>query len=190
MYVAPSRAHPTGLDRIIPLHHARMAETATAGLLTCALHYTPHAPREVQECQKLMASGLPEKMSVTVVLAATRRLQQRDCPGFSPDSLLIATHSNRPPGSLPRDEGRGCSHLWRHDVAANQLRVQRYYKKTNYQTTSCRFYLAVCVFLPKFAQKSQLHITNIYLWQQQTTRRLSSLWWEYPRLSHKTRNRF
>ena len=36
-----------------------------------------------------MASGLPEKMSVTMVLAAIRRLQQRDCPGFSPDSLLI-----------------------------------------------------------------------------------------------------
>lgn len=33
-----------------------------------------------------MASGLPEKMSVTMVLAAIRRLQQRDCPGFSPDS--------------------------------------------------------------------------------------------------------
>jgi len=39
-----------------------------------------------------MASGLPEKMSVTMVLAAIRRLQQRDCPGFSPDSLLITTH--------------------------------------------------------------------------------------------------
>ena len=38
---------------------------------------------------KLMASGLPEKMSVTMVLAAIRRLQQRDCPGFTPDSLLI-----------------------------------------------------------------------------------------------------
>ena len=35
-----------------------------------------------------MASGLPEKMSVTMVLAAIRRLQQRDCPGFTPDSLL------------------------------------------------------------------------------------------------------
>lgn len=41
-----------------------------------------------------MASGLPEKMSVTMVLAAIRRLQQRDCPGFSPDSLLITTHSS------------------------------------------------------------------------------------------------
>ena len=30
-----------------------------------------------------MASGLPEKMSVTMVLASIRRLQQRDCPGFS-----------------------------------------------------------------------------------------------------------
>lgn len=37
-----------------------------------------------------MASGLPEKLSVTMLLAAIRRLQQRDCPGFSPDSLLIA----------------------------------------------------------------------------------------------------
>ena len=41
-----------------------------------------------------MASGLPEKMSVTMVLAAIRRLQQRDCPGFSPDSLLITTHTH------------------------------------------------------------------------------------------------
>lgn len=47
---------------------------ATAGLLTCIL--------------KLMVSGLPEKMSVTMVLTAIRRLQQRDCPGFSPDSLF------------------------------------------------------------------------------------------------------
>lgn len=39
-----------------------------------------------------MASGLPEKLSVTMVLAAIRRLQQRDCPGFSPDSLLITAH--------------------------------------------------------------------------------------------------
>ena len=36
-----------------------------------------------------MANGLPEKMSVTIVLAAIRCLQQRDCPGFSPDSLFI-----------------------------------------------------------------------------------------------------
>lgn len=63
-----------------------------------------------------MASGLPEKMSVTMVLAAIRRLQQRDCPGFSPDSLLITTHS-----SCQRQQ----------KVAANQLRVQRYYKKMN-----------------------------------------------------------
>ena len=61
-----------------------------------------------------MASGLPEKMSVTMVLAAIRRLQQRDCPGFSPDSLLITTH-------------QPC--LGRQEVAANQLRVQRYDKK-------------------------------------------------------------
>ena len=57
-----------------------------------------------------MASGLPEKMSVTMLLAAIRRLQQRDCPGFSPDSLLITTHQ---------------SCLGRQKVAANQLRVQR-----------------------------------------------------------------
>ena len=63
-----------------------------------------------------MASGLPEKLSVTMVLAAIRRLQQRDCPGFSPDSLLITTHQ---------------SYLGRQKVAANQLRVQRYYKKMN-----------------------------------------------------------
>ena len=44
-----------------------------------------------------MASGLPEKMSVTMVLAAIRRLQQRDCPGFSPDSLFIDCASQRQP---------------------------------------------------------------------------------------------
>ena len=49
-----------------------------------------------------MASGLPEKMSVTIVLAAIRRLQQRDCPGFSPDSLLITTHTSRCVFSTPR----------------------------------------------------------------------------------------
>ena len=71
---------------------------------------------------KLMTSGLPEKMSVTIVLVAIRRLQQRDCPGFSPDSLLIATHS------FPRDFifPQEISPLRRRDVAANQLRVQSY----------------------------------------------------------------
>ena len=83
---------------------------ATAGLLTCIL--------------KLMASGLPEKMSVTMMLAAIRRLQQRDCPGFSPDSLLITTH-------------QPC--LGRQEVAANQLRVQRYYKKMNKKITLSAF---------------------------------------------------
>ena len=72
-----------------------------------------------------MASGLPEKMSVTMVLAAIRRLQQRDCPGVSPDSLLITTHS---------------SCLRRQKVAANQLRVQRYYKKMNKRLFYLLFY--------------------------------------------------
>lgn len=72
-----------------------------------------------------MASGLPEKMSVTMVLTAIRRLQQRDCPGFSPDSLLITTHS---------------SCLRRQKVAANQLRVQSYYKKMNKKITLSAFY--------------------------------------------------
>lgn len=72
-----------------------------------------------------MASGLPEKMSVTMVLAAIRRLQQRDCPGFSPDSLLITTH-------------KPC--LRRQEVAANQLRVQRYYKKMNKKITLSAFF--------------------------------------------------
>ena len=71
-----------------------------------------------------MASGLPEKMSVTILLAAIRRLQQRDCPGFSPDSLLITTH-------------KPC--LRRQEVAANQLRVQRYYKKMNKKITLSAF---------------------------------------------------
>ena len=72
-----------------------------------------------------MASGLPEKMSVTMVLTAIRRLQQRDCPGFSPDSLLITTH---PP----------C--LRRQEVAANQLRLQRYNKKMNKRLFYLLFY--------------------------------------------------
>ena len=72
-----------------------------------------------------MASGLPEKMSVTMVLAAIRRLQQRDCPGFSPDSLLITTH-------------KPC--LRRQEVAANQLRLQRYNKKMNKRLFYLLFY--------------------------------------------------
>lgn len=124
--MSPSRTHPTGLDRIIgivfflyPRDILFLSQRyslgisfpmATAGLLTCVL--------------KLMASGLPEKMSVTMVLAAIRRLQQRDCPGFSPDSLLITTHS---------------SCLRRQKVAANQLRVQRYYKKMNKKITLSAF---------------------------------------------------
>ena len=72
-----------------------------------------------------MASGLPEKMSVTMMLAAIRRLQQRDCPGFSPDSLLITTH-------------KPC--LRRQEVAANQLRLQRYNKKMNKRLFYLLFY--------------------------------------------------
>ena len=71
-----------------------------------------------------MASGLPEKMSVTILLAAIRRLQQRDCPGFSPDSLLITTH-------------KPC--LRRQEVAANQLRLQRYNKKNEKKITLSAF---------------------------------------------------
>ena len=47
-----------------------------------------------------MASGLPEKMSVTfwclpaLPQEEDRCLQQRDCSGFSPDSLLITTHAS------------------------------------------------------------------------------------------------
>ena len=120
--MSPSRTHPTGLDRIIGIFSFSFFifqrvfsqelsfPMATAGLLTCIL--------------KLMASGLPEKMSVTMVLAAIRRLQQRDCPGFSPDSLLITTHS---------------SCLRRQKVAANQLRVQSYYKKMNKKITLSAF---------------------------------------------------
>lgn len=120
--MSPSRTHPTGLDRIIGIisfsffHFSREVllgtsfPMATAGLLTCVL--------------KLMASGLPEKMSVTMMLAAIRRLQQRDCPGFSPDSLLITTH-------------KPC--LRRQEVAANQLRMQRYYKKMNKKITLSAF---------------------------------------------------
>ncbi len=77
-----------------------------------------------------MASGLPEKMSVTMVLAAIRRLQQRDCPGFSPDSLLITTH-------------KPC--LRRQEVAANQLRVQRYYKKMNKKITLSAFFISAVI---------------------------------------------
>lgn len=79
--------------------------------------------------QKLMTSGLPEKMSVTIVLVAIRRLQQRDCPGFSPDSLLITTHTSFKQtieGFIPKALAR-ISLLRRCDVAVNQLRVQSYY---------------------------------------------------------------
>lgn len=55
-----------------------------------------------------MASGLPEKMSVTMVLAAIRRLQQRDCPGFSPDSLLIAVHPHSYSGTWRLRTNCGC----------------------------------------------------------------------------------
>lgn len=48
-----------------------------------------------------MASGLPEKMSVTILLAAIRRLQQRDCPGFSPDSLALILPEAAEGGSKP-----------------------------------------------------------------------------------------
>ena len=86
--------------------------------------------------------------------------------------------------------------LRRCDVAVNQLRVQSYDKKMNFRITSCRFYLVICDFLPIFAKNYNINpfrnhkYTLIYIWQQLTTRRSSFRWWAYPRLSHKTRNRF
>ena len=100
-----------------------------------------------------MASGLPEKMSVTMVLAAIRRLQQRDCPGFSPDSLLITTHTSRCGVFYTKTS----SLLRRCDVAVNQLRVQSYDKKMNFRITSCRFYLVICKFLPIFAKNYNIN---------------------------------
>lgn len=55
-----------------------------------------------------MASGLPEKMSVTMVLAAIRRLQQRDCPGVSPDSLLITRTNQACGGRKWQQTNCGC----------------------------------------------------------------------------------
>ena len=139
--MSPSRTHPTGLDRIIgifsfsffifPFHFSRECSPRnffsdgngrSSDLRPPSISlYVIH-----KKDAKLMASGLPEKMSVTMVLAAIRRLQQRDCPGFSPDSLLITTHQ---------------SCLGRQEVAANQLRVQRYYKKMNKKIVLSTFLL-------------------------------------------------
>ena len=127
--MSPSRTHPTGLDRIIgivfflyPRDIFFITEIFFGNFFSDGNGRSSDLrPPSISlyvniKDAKLMASGLPEKMSVTMVLAAIRRLQQRDCPGFSPDSLLITTHQ---------------SCLGRQKVAANQLRVQRYYKKMN-----------------------------------------------------------
>ena len=120
--MSPSRTHPTGLDRIIGIvsflyPRDILWEFLSDGNGRSSDLRPPSISLYVNiKDAKLMASGLPEKMSVTMLLAAIRRLQQRDCPGFSPDSLLITTHQ---------------SCLGRQKVAANQLRVQRYYKKMN-----------------------------------------------------------
>ena len=120
--MSPSRTHPTGLDRIIGIVSFYITEIFFVNFFSDGNGRSSDLrPSRISfyvniKDAKLMASGLPEKMSVTMVLAAIRRLQQRDCPGFSPDSLLITTHQ---------------SCLRRQKVAANQLRVQRYYKKMN-----------------------------------------------------------
>ena len=120
--MSPSRTHPTGLDRIIGIVSFYITEIFFVNFFSDGNGRSSDLrPSRISfyvniKDAKLMASGLPEKMSVTMMLAAIRRLQQRDCPGFSPDSLLITTHQ---------------SCLGRQKVAANQLRVQRYYKKMN-----------------------------------------------------------
>lgn len=96
---------------------------ATAGLLTCILPAS-HSMLTIKRC-KTHGKRSSRKMSVTMVLTAIRRLQQRDCPGFSPDSLLITTH-------------KPC--LRRQEVAANQLRLQRYNKKMNKRLFYLLFY--------------------------------------------------
>ena len=111
LYVSPSRTHPTGLDRIRPpsLPDGRDGNGRSSDLRPLRASASSHT--RMTGMPRLMASGLPEKMSVTIVLAAIRRLQQRDCPGFSPDSLLNPT--------LWRSPGR-----W--GKAGYQLQVQRY----------------------------------------------------------------
>ena len=99
-----------------------------------------------------MASGLPEKMSVTMVLAAIRRLQQRDCPGFSPDSLLITTHS---------------SCLRRQKVAANQLRVQRY----DFFPTPPNILSEICIYLTVIKQNSN----KTYIKEAKTSKKQARL---------------
>ena len=129
--MSPSRTHPTGLDRIIGIvfflyPRDILWEFLSDGNGRSSDLRPPRISFYVNiKDAKLMASGLPEKLSVTMLLAAIRRLQQRDCPGFSPDSLLITTHS---------------SCLRRQKVAANQLRVQRYYKKMNKRLFYLLFY--------------------------------------------------
>ena len=62
--------------------------------------------------------------SVYLTYPVSAGITVTNSPGFSPDSLLITTHS---------------SCLRRQKVAANQLRVQRYYKKMNKKITLSAF---------------------------------------------------
>ena len=60
------------------------------------------------------------------------------------------------------------------------LKERREFQKNN---------VSLQLLVPISAIYSQIHI-YLYTWQQLTTRRSSSQWWAYLRLSHKTRNRF
>ena len=85
----------------------------------------------------LTASGLPEKMSVTMGLATIRRLQLRDSPGFSPGSLLMVAHASlsmrrghAPGGGAPRQPTNcGCK------VSAN---IGEYKTKTSFFSVRSR----------------------------------------------------
>lgn len=128
--MSPSRTHPTGLDRIIGIVFFLYPRDILWKFFSDGNGRSSdlRPPRislyvNIKRC-KTHGKRSSRKMSVTMVLAAIRRLQQRDCPGFSPDSLLITTHS---------------SCLRRQKVAANQLRVQSYYKKMNKKITLSAF---------------------------------------------------
>ena len=112
--MSPSRTHPTGLDRIIGFFPLKFPKNALGNIhsdgngRSSDLHPQTHGKRSSRK--NVSDHGA---------------CQQRDCPGFSPDSLLITTH-------------KPC--LRRQEVAANQLRLQRYNKKMNKRLFYLLFY--------------------------------------------------
>ena len=114
--MSPSRTHPTGLDEIIFLSadYSLLKNKQQGAAIrkdgngrSSDLH-----PSDKRSSRKNVSDLLDACLFFPGGICAPhygkRCLQQRDCPGFSPDSLLIAVHPHSYSGTWRLRTNCGC----------------------------------------------------------------------------------